>query len=1257
MDLAEQQGLLDGKAIAELRRQVAESKFVITPEAIAKVLVDHGHLTPFQARKLVSQALGDEPDPVEQKVVEKPKPQTPPKPAEDLTFADTPPSARSQPQRPEVVDRKPAEPAKKPPPSAKNPQPKDAQPKDAQPKKPTAAPVQIIVRKPDDKPPSGLQPPVEGSTADDFVELKSIDPAPHTRGNRWKTDKPEKPDSALNETIELTPIDLSNPPLTPLPPTELVPIDDLFGDSPLATSPVPASSSSPRATTSSADLLKPLPPLTPLKPLSPTQPLTPLRPLARPTKSVWDSPLMLIGGGSLGVILVLFAFLFYALTRGSAAELFSQGEEEYRGGNYANASAIYERFLKKYPEDPNASLARVRRGMATLRQVTDDGRNARVGLETAQQMLPQIEAEEKFAEARSELATILPDIADGFATQASQTEDAARKLEFVKLAGEALALVNNPTYLPASLRKEREGHISRIVDKLKSADRGIQQEKDLATAIEKIGAATEKGQAAAAYQLQGELLRTYPGLATNPQLVTAVRLVGEKERQLVTVTSGGPEPFKTDHSPASERIIVAYREGNTTASATSNEPVFLLIEGAVYGVDAASGRVLWRRFVGYEATNLPLAVGEGANADCVLIDAQRHELVRVKGSTGELAWRQKLSGPAEGPVLAGNRLLLSTHTGMVMAIEAATGAIAATAQLPQRIVVAPAVRQAAGRQDSSRVYQLGEHSTLFVLDANTLACSETVYLGQQAGELFVPPVAVLDQLLIVTSPADDYSEIRVLSPDAQTKKLAPFGKAQRLKGRIVTPLAVSAARVAAITDLGQVTVFDVDAAGATERLRLLASVDASETTPRHAFLSLDRNRLWVAGRRKSLFEIQPSLSTLARKWTENHDDAFITPVKLHGDLLIVARRRSGVSAVLLEGCPAQGAEPVWTTHLAAPLNALAAPETASTVTGLTTEGRLYSFHNDSFKSGPDQKPAYSPDVKNAAVLGEAYVSADGQRIVWTEAQAGGRILSYDPAAGGQPATFTPASKVSAPAIPLAGGVVVPLANGSVVLLKANASDTAVTPFMPPLVPDALPQWTRPAPLADGVTFLISDGRSTTYAVTKRDPPREQLSEVDHGQTGGPIVSPLVVAGSTIMGVVRQESTDAIAGFDSKAKALFEPVPLEGRVIAGPFAVGGLAFVSAEPDGLVCLGGDGRVRWQRPPEHGFIAGPPVALPEGDLLVAHQSGLVCRLDAATGKELSRHEVGEPLAGPICIRKSQAYLAGSDGVLHRIPLPPRP
>ncbi|HMC12051.1 MAG TPA: hypothetical protein VKH44_12205, partial [Pirellulaceae bacterium] len=170
LDLAEQQGLLDGKAIAELRRQVAESKFIITPEAIAKVLVDHGHLTPFQARKVVSQALGNEPDPVEQRVAEKVKPKQKPGPIEDLTFADSGSDVAS-PRQPDedIVELEAIEPEPQtaaPRPSAKRPGSKPATPAGS-------PPAAGGPRRPNENPPPGLKQPVEGSTADDFVELEA----------------------------------------------------------------------------------------------------------------------------------------------------------------------------------------------------------------------------------------------------------------------------------------------------------------------------------------------------------------------------------------------------------------------------------------------------------------------------------------------------------------------------------------------------------------------------------------------------------------------------------------------------------------------------------------------------------------------------------------------------------------------------------------------------------------------------------------------------------------------------------------------------------------------------------------------------------------------------------------------------------------------------------------------------------------------------------------------------------------------------
>ena len=65
--LLESRGLLDPEIIVELNRQVEQSKVRVTPEAIAKLLVDNGQLTRFQATKLVTElneTLGSsKPDP------------------------------------------------------------------------------------------------------------------------------------------------------------------------------------------------------------------------------------------------------------------------------------------------------------------------------------------------------------------------------------------------------------------------------------------------------------------------------------------------------------------------------------------------------------------------------------------------------------------------------------------------------------------------------------------------------------------------------------------------------------------------------------------------------------------------------------------------------------------------------------------------------------------------------------------------------------------------------------------------------------------------------------------------------------------------------------------------------------------------------------------------------------------------------------------------------------------------------------------
>ena len=90
------QGLLAPEIVEELNRQVAESKSRLTPEVIAKLLVDNGHLTKFQATKIIAdlKAGNAKPEPAP----EPPKKSNWQDEEELLGFADDPPTPSKNPR-------------------------------------------------------------------------------------------------------------------------------------------------------------------------------------------------------------------------------------------------------------------------------------------------------------------------------------------------------------------------------------------------------------------------------------------------------------------------------------------------------------------------------------------------------------------------------------------------------------------------------------------------------------------------------------------------------------------------------------------------------------------------------------------------------------------------------------------------------------------------------------------------------------------------------------------------------------------------------------------------------------------------------------------------------------------------------------------------------------------------------------------------------------------------------------------------------
>ena len=121
--------------------------------------------------------------------------------------------------------------------------------------------------------------------------------------------------------------------------------------------------------------------------------------------------LLLAGGVSLGVLLVIGAFLYMSLTKGAAEDMIGAAETAYGKESYTEAIRLYDDYLKAHPRHEKASRARVFREIARLRQVY---RTPDQGLKVAQEAAARIKKEESFPDAREELASILPQIARGF---------------------------------------------------------------------------------------------------------------------------------------------------------------------------------------------------------------------------------------------------------------------------------------------------------------------------------------------------------------------------------------------------------------------------------------------------------------------------------------------------------------------------------------------------------------------------------------------------------------------------------------------------------------------------------------------------------------------------------------------------------------------------------------------------------------------------------------------------------------------------
>ena len=972
-------------------------------------------------------------------------------------------------------------------------------------------------------------------------------------------------------------------------------------------------------------------------------------------KNVWDSPLLLIGGGLLLLGLIIGGILYWALTRRSGDEMLALAEEDYRNGSYTQAIKKYGDYLGDFPTHPGVSTARVRSGLAKLRQATDRSSNWPKSLEVANEVLTEIAKEEDFRkEAGPELVAMLPKIAEGLAEDSRADLDPA----LVDKTREAVALVNK--YIPARSRPVTK--LADIEALLALTEREIACSAELQKTIVQMNEAIQQNETAKAYEFRNDLLRVYPNLNKDQSLQDVVLKVSQAELAGVKWVDRKQPAVRDQTSQAMlPTIALARRITEPDPPSLEGHVVFALANGAAYGLDATTGKILWRRPVGFASAVRslefpPTPISQRVGSDAIMVESEANEVLRVKAATGQQDWRHAVGERFDAhPLVADQRLLVATRSGRLIYVDLETGDSTGYVQLPQGLQVAPTVDLR-----RSTLYQVAEHSNLFVLSLEDGKAKRVVYLGHEPGSITVPPVIADKYLIVAENDSVEHGSLKVFDleskEDEEGNELPPVRLVQtvRLRGRVDAPPQVQGVRVLVAADQGDLYVFEIRATDAEKPLALAAQgkTSAEEDLQGQARFPLLRSgQVWIADSQLTRYDLQATKGGLQPKGLHNKRSATLQPPIVIGQTVFHVRSKVGLPGVSVSAINAEDGQTHWETHLAAPLAAEPIlDEQAGKITAVTSVGSIYQVDVGSLEG---QSVVDQPDV--ALKPGEvrepvtSLIQLQNNVMIMAIGIAPKELSVFDPGEGQRFRKLFLPSPLGAPPMAFAGGVLVPCEAGHIFLLDPRSSQNKMGPFQPELTSGTSANWSVPVILDDD-EILISESRGGLFRIGIKDQPEQHLATLAQASLTEPIVSPLAVLQEVVYAV---DESQSLVAFELPELTAGRINPLGAGNAWGPRRVGNHVLLSTDDEQLYCLNATQQIVWQIPLPYGPLAGTPLEL-DGDYVFASTSGVIWRMEPDTGKELAKIETGLPLGtGPVRMG-DQLLIGGYDGSLHKVQRP---
>ena len=641
--------------------------------------------------------------------------------------------------------------------------------------------------------------------------------------------------------------------------------------------------------------------------------------------------LMIIGNALLfGLFCVGVVLLYVVLANNTARHQWDSALKQYTGGSYQQAKNRMEGYLEEFPSDGNANRAKIYAIMSEVHiQLVSVRKDS---IERIRVALINGDTLEGFKqESENELKSLLPRLAEYYVNAARILPGMEEKKEYVALTQKTLDVIEEVRVL--SDARQDNAFIARI-DNIKRLIREAQglvnRSEALETTLAQIEKYIEADSLEDAFLARNQLISTYVELQSNKALQKMVMRISEAEQSRVIRVEPTIQPNNQPIPvPPEHKVIVATRNGSNI-SGVQGYYVTVLAGDSVYGIELSSGSVNWRRFVGLQTNYHPIRVSDDGLSDTLLVDGARYEIVRVDSSSGEQKWRLPIGGAFTQPRMFNGMLYCNTHlkrtlrfkggdgqvaeqevlVGSLLTIDPETGVVQRQIQYPMGAHVEPGFDD-----ENGIIYQVGDHSNLYAISAQTGDCVGVYYVGHEDNAIAVPAVYAVGYIILIQN-GQARSTLHVLKHGENGFTRGQDSKT--LENLVKMPPQVFGRRLLVSTDRGQIYVYDVDPnlLNPIGPLALMASVEGEYDDPIREFGIAKDGVLYMGGRGLVKYQVQSQLGQLKKDWAKFQTAVFVAPIQKFGNVVIYARQKQNTTRVTVSGHLVKEPDASWEVDLA-----------------------------------------------------------------------------------------------------------------------------------------------------------------------------------------------------------------------------------------------------------------------------------------------------------------------------------------------------